>query len=224
MALLYILTKYKEEDKKSKSFLLTYPIIVFIIIWNPIFTKIILNFINEEVYWRMYWLVPIGITLAYIFTKIIYSQSKVIRKIFNSIAIFIIIIASGKLVFSSENYQKVNNYYKVPDEILDIVLEVSKDEEGYKKLVGPHEFIIYTRQIDGTIKLGDARSFTAVYSQYAFVTFINEGDVSNLMVRAKKEDCNYIVFKNETELNSDPEIYGYKLIKQNKLYKLYKFE
>ena len=115
MALLYILTKYKEEDKKSKSFLLTYPIIVFIIIWNPIFTKIILNFINEEVYWRMYWLVPIGITLAYIFTKIIYSQSKVIRKIFNSIAIFIIIIASGKLVFSSENYQKVNNYYKVPD-------------------------------------------------------------------------------------------------------------
>ena len=126
----------KEENKKQKSFLLIYPIVVFIIVWNPLFAKIMKMIIGADVYWRMYWLFPIGITIAYIFTEFAFMNSKTSKKIvINLVGAIIVIMLSGKLVYTSDFFKEVNNPYKIPDEVFEIIDMVSKDNENYKKII-----------------------------------------------------------------------------------------
>ena len=223
LALLYIYTKYKEE-KNTRNFLLIYPIIVFIIIWNPIFAKILLKFIGNDVYWRVYWLLPIGITISYVFTKWIFENNNKINKITALLFSIFIIILSGKIIYTSNNFSLANNYFKIPNEILDLIFTISEDDEEYKKLAGPLEFNVYTRQVDGTILLEDGRPISGIYPDDTTAYYIENGLITEVASRAKEHNCNYVILKNETVKDGDLENFGFNLIKQNGRFSLYKFE
>lgn len=224
LSLLYIFVKLKEEDKNKKVFLLVYPIIIFVFIWNPAFVKLMLNFIDHDVYWRMYWLFPLGITISYVFTEFVFLNSKGGKRLMTFAGIIFVIIISGKLIYSSEFFTKVNNPYKIPDNVFEIIEMVSKDNENYKKLIGPQEFIIYTRQYDATIKLGEPRDFSGVYDDSTMVKQIADGRISEMIEKAKIADCNYIVLYKGVEKDVEPEIYGFQVFGENDSYVVYKFE
>ncbi len=224
LAILYVFVKYKEEDKNTRNLFLIYPIIVFIVIWNPLFANIIMKFIGEAVYWRVYWLLPIGITLAYLFTKWIFLDTNKYKRVATLALTIFVIMMSGKFIYTEEYFSKVNNFLKIPDDVLDIIYSISEDEENYKKLAAPHEFVVYTRQVDGTIKLENGRNMTAEYSDDSIVTQIDNGNTAEIGSIAKSHDCNYVILKNNVEYNGDLENYGFKLLKKNAQYSLYKFE
>ena len=116
--------------------MLIYPIVVFIVIWNPLFAKVMKTIIGEDVYWRMYWLFPLGITIAYIFTEFAYKNSKTNKKVvINLVGAIIVIMLSGKLIYTQDFFKEVSNPYKIPDEVFEFIDMVSKDNENYKKLI-----------------------------------------------------------------------------------------
>ena len=60
-----------------------------------------------------------------------------------------------------------------------------------KRLYGPQEFIIYTRQYDATIKIGEPRQLSGEYGDSTMVKNIVEGKISEIMDDVKNADCNY---------------------------------
>ena len=128
-ALLYLFIHLREKNKSIKTFLEIYPIVILLIIWNPLFTKILINFIGETVYWRVYWLLPIGFLLAYVFTRMIFKLEERYQKALASLAIFIIIFMSGEFIYTSKWFKKVDNYFKVPDHVLEMIFIISEDDE-----------------------------------------------------------------------------------------------
>ena len=170
----------------------------------------------------MYWLFPLGITIAYVFTEFIFLNQKIGKRLMTIAAIIFVIIVSGKLIYSSEFFTKVDNPYKIPDNVFEIIEIVSKDSETYKKLIGPQEFIIYTRQYDATIKLGEPRDFTGVYDDTTMVKQIADGRIAEMMEQAKLYDCNYIVIYKNTNKDADLENYGFYVFGENDSYILYK--
>ena len=169
-----------------------------------------------------YWLLPIGIVLAYVFTKMIFMISDKIKKLIAFLAICIIIFMSGKCIYSDEFFKKVNNYYKIPDDVLEIISIISEDDENYKKLAGPEEFIIYTRQIDGKIIVECPRSIYGIYSDDSLIMKISNGQVREAAKLAKERKCNYVVIPNNIELTGRMETYGYNEFANNEVYTLYK--
>ena len=101
--------------------------------------------------------------------------------------------------------------------------DISEDDEEYKKLAGPLEFMIYTRQYDGTIILAEPRSFTGKYSNTSIITYLDSGDLQNIYDKAKATKCNYVVMNHNAE-NEDFSLvnYGFVVLKQNATYTLYK--
>lgn len=62
-ALLYILFSKKEKEQR---FLAIYVVLALCIFFHPICTKIIVTYcIEQEVYWRYLWIIPIGILISY---------------------------------------------------------------------------------------------------------------------------------------------------------------
>ena len=54
VSIIYIFLK--EKDKNKKIIFGYFPLIVLLVILNPIFNKIIDKFINQNVYFRMFWI------------------------------------------------------------------------------------------------------------------------------------------------------------------------
>ena len=226
LAVIFIVLEAKKEEKNRVKLVFgIYSIIVLLLAINPIFANISIAVIGSEVYWRVYWLLPIGLLLAYVFTELIYKMSTKLKKVLASILIIFIIIIGGKWIYTEENFVKINNYYKIPDTALDVILQVSSDDEEYKQLAGPLKFQVYTRQVDGNIILSEERSFSGTYPEDSIVTYIMNSDYANIYKKAVEINCNYVVLSNSSKNpNDDLTNYGFTKFYENVDYTVYKLE
>ncbi len=226
LAVIFIILELKKEEKsRIKLVFGFYSIIVLLLAVNPIFANISIKVLGSSVYWRVYWLLPIGFVLAYVFTELIFRMPEKWKKALASVLILIVIVIGGKWVYTKENFAVVNNYYKIPDTVLDIIFRVSADDEEYKQLAGPLEFEIYTRQVDGNIILSENRSFTGTYREDSIVTYITNADYENIYKKAKEIGCNYVVLNNSMKKpNDDLTNYGFLKLYENIDYTVYKLE
>ena len=226
IAILYIIFVLKnDEHDRAKIIFGLYSIIILVLNLNPIFANFSIKILGSSVYWRVYWMLPIGLALAFVFTELIYRMPNRVKKIGGFVLIVAAIAIGGNFVYSEENFSSVSNYYKVPDTVLEIIWEVSADDEDEKKLAGPLEFEVYTRQIDGTINLVEYRSFTGTYRDNSIVTYITNGDYVNIYKKAIEKNCNYIVLPNSVKTGNDNLTnYGFIELCENQDYTLYKLE
>ena len=223
MFLLFIFWQYKNENKSRRAFLFIYPIIILLLFFNPLFARLIIGFIGASVYWRIFWTIPMGIALAYILTRYIYANSSRVKQYISFIIVVLTIILSGKLIFTKENYVEVNNYLKVPDEILSLLDDISKDDEKYKKIAGPEEFNVYARQVDSSIILENGRANGWEHSENSATYLIENGKVSELGYLVADHECNYVVLKKDVVYDDDLELYGYEILSENSDYVVYKY-
>ena len=155
IALVYIF--FKEENKKIKLFFIGLTACIGIITLNPIFSAIVEPFFPVSVYWRMYWMFPLGITISYVITKIIMSRKGKVEQIILGIIAVVAIVLSGKLIYNKENYVAVNNLYKVPNEAYEIATAIMQDNTRTKKVMPTTDLVSYIRQVNPEIVLMYAR-------------------------------------------------------------------
>ncbi|MBR2289490.1 MAG: hypothetical protein IJ867_02515 [Clostridia bacterium] len=231
MAIVYIISFMKSSDRKERKIkfaLGIYSVVVLILNLNPLFTKFITSVLKEtDTYWRVYWLLPIGIDIAFVFTEMIIKKETKKDRIVLFVLLVCTIILSGNYMYNqkdSERFVKINNYYKVPENVLDIIFQVSEDNSEYKKLAGTEEFIVYTRQIDGTILLPEGRMVNGIYSDNSIVTIIENGNLKEICDYCVNNQCNYLVLNANREVPNEY-ILGYDMKKlyENAEYSLYKF-
>lgn len=221
IALIYILLK--ENDKKLRCLFAYYPIIILFIVLNPLFNKIISPIFTSSVYWRVYWVIPLGITISYAAVKIINNTKEKLYKTIISISIIIIIVLGGELIYKPQNYVKVNNWYKLPDEHVEVAKIIGADEEEYKKLIISEYHVPHIRQVDATIELAFRRNPDG-YAGNQLVLELAGGNVPWVTNYAKKNNCNYIVWKKEVILSDKMEKYGFEKIDETENLVIYKLK
>lgn len=221
VSIIYIFLK--EKDKNKKIIFGYFPLIVLLVILNPIFNKIIDRFINQNVYFRMFWLLPIGFEIVYVAVDIIQGLEQKIKKIFMLIAIILIIISSGKFIYTEENYIKVHNLYKIPDQAKWVITIISEDTLENKKVMLPESLVPYIRQVNSNIELAYPRQPYG-YESNDLLRELHNGNVQFVTEMSKEKKCNYIVFENSVELTDDITNYGYELLGQTYSYDVYKLK
>lgn len=219
IALLYIY--FKEENKNIKAFMVYFSLLMSFITLNPIFSKLVEPFFPVSVYWRMYWMLPMGLTIAYAFTKLIASKEKKLDKAIIFIVAITVIILSGKFIYTEENYIEVNNLYKVPDEALEVANIIMQDNTETKKVMPCTSLIAYLRQVYPEIELMYAREPKS-YENVTIVVQQEKGNIQYVTNVCKKENCNYIIFHKAMAMNGNMEDYGYDLFAETANYRIYK--
>lgn len=210
-----------EKDKKKRAFLIYFSVLELLVVLNPIFNKCVDKLLNKNVYWRTFWIIPLGITMAYAGVLIIKNISEKSKKIIAMCFIILIILLNGRCVYFGEAYSRVNNLYKIPDECLQIINTIGEINIDNKKIMISPKIIEYVRQIDANIKIAYQRRPYGDYACYEIVTEYTEGDVENLINLCNKNQVNIIVYDNSITLSSSPEFYGFKLYAQTENYDIY---
>lgn len=219
ISMIYIFIK--EKNKKVKALLIYFPIIILLITLNPFFNKLVGKILTDSVYWRVYWMLPLGIVITYAAVKFINNKNTDIKKIVSGIAIVVIIIMSGKLIYYKDNYKKFGNLYKVPDEVIEVVEIIRQGDEEKKKALTSEQLVPYIRQIDASIELAYRREPTG-YLDNEFVRIMHSGISEDIVNMAFENDCNYIVLDRGLVINVELNYFGFERIAETANFIIYR--
>lgn len=191
----------KDKEKQIEKFLVTYVLIFCGIYACPVTAGIIMRFcVDEDVYWRMFWILPIAIVLAYTGTKLIssISQGKIFKKLVAVVMSVLLIALAGNSVFHLLNNDVDLGKTKLPLEIEGICVAVKEDAkirmEEEVKVIVPDEFVCYIRQYDGTIKMPYGRRVGNRNQKLHDLMNNSSLNAKGLLKRVRKRNCNYMVY------------------------------
>lgn len=209
LAMIYLLIT---EKRKSVRIMFVYmPVIVLLLFFNPLVTRLVYRYADNEIYYRILWLLPITVEIAYAMVKI-YGELKGKQKISFAIVSVALIMVSGSYIYSNEFYQKAENIYHVPQSVVDICDAI--EVEGREVMaVFPEELLQYVRQYSPVVCMPYGREITVDRWNYSMELYdVMEAEVIDaklLCELARVDACAYIILPDDKEVEGDLNDYEY---------------
>lgn len=234
LALIYLF--FQEKRKPLRILFLYTPIIIFLLFFNPLFYRLFQATVGTEIYFRICWLMPITIVIAYTIVHIcdsilntkkqsISSASPVftsVKKIFFTVTAILILFISGTPVYTNPLYTPAENAYHVPQFVVDICDAI--EIEGREVMAAfPDEFLLYVRQYSPTVCMPYGReAYTGSYNRLNHLVMSDEINVDLLSSLSKAALCHYVILAEGKTFLGDMNDYGYELFDTLHGYEIYK--
>lgn len=218
-ALLYLLVN---EKQKSKRIVLVYmPVIMLLLYFNPLFASVFCRIVGSEIYFRICWLMPVIIVIAYA-AVCICSRLKGKKQFFFAAVVMALIALSGKLVYSNPLYSRAENIYHVPDSVVhlcDAIVVPGREVMA----VFPSELLLYVRQYSPMVCMPYGRDvLMGYYSEFYDVMEREKVDLGELVPLAREKQCHYIILREEKEILGEPQDFGWEIFGQTDGYVIYR--
>lgn len=223
VALVYL---WRREQRKPVRILFLYvPVILLLLYFNPLFARLVYGVAGEEIYYRILWLLPITVVIAFAAVTL-YGQLKQKQKTVFAVSAAAIIMASGSFVYSNPYFSKAENQYHVPDSVVHICDEIVIPGREVMA-VFPMELVQFVRQYEPTIRMPYGREMTVERWYYFQSDLFNEMekdeiDLAALVPLAREEACHYIILSQEKKVNGIPEDYGWEVMDVTDGYVIYR--
>lgn len=207
----YLLMK---ERRKSLRVMLVYvPLVLLLIYFNPLFAKIFYGFVGNEIYYRILWLIPVTVVIAYAAVHM-YGILKGRARILFAAACMGLIVVSGSFIYSDPHFHKAQNLYHMPDSVVHICDAI--EVEGREVMaVFPAEMLQYVRQYSPVVCMPYGREQTVerwgeyFYSELYEVMEAEVIDASCLAQLAKEQQCHFIILSQDQEMEGSLLDYDY---------------
>lgn len=215
-----------EKSKGRKIILVYFPIAILVLFLFPFTSKFVIEVLGEgETYYRLLWMLPMGIVIAYAAIKLLSSIGKKLVKITLFILLVVFIMVGGHLVYKSPQFSEAENVYQVPDAVVNICDAI--EVPGREVLaVFPNELIQYVRQYSPYVVM--PYGYDVLVERWLIEDELEEEmakDVSSaekLATMARERGCHFIILNQNHLMDGDLENYDYELIYQIDGYDIYK--
>lgn len=217
-ALIYLFLNEKQKPKRI--FLVYMPVIMLLLYFNPLFANLFCRMVGSEIYFRICWLLPVAVVIAYA-AVCIQSRLAGRKKILFTAAAAVLIAVSGKLVYSNPLYSRAENIYHVPEsvvEICDAIVVPCREVMA----VFPAELFLYVRQYEPTVCMPYNREVFGHYDPLYYAMEQQTADLEELVPFARERSCHYIILQEEKEILGDPQDFGWELFGRVKGYVIYR--
>lgn len=154
---------FNEKDDLKKWFFIGLPVVLFATFLNPLLNKLVAQHITGvDVYWRLYWILPVYLVIAYVASKLLFEffGTKETISIVLSAAI---IMASGNYFYSPRlgHFTPHGNAYKINVNALAAVDKINNDTKGKPTIaIFPERLSYFIRQYDSNIDVVRSRTFS----------------------------------------------------------------
>ena len=218
-----------ERKHKDRWYVLgVYSICVLLIIFNPVVYYVMANyFIGGGVYWRMCWILPVNIVIAYVITRMIGERKAIGSRVALFLTGILVVVSCGSYMFTNDNYKKSENIYKLSQKVIDVSEGVLEQKEN-PVVIADSELSCYMRQYTPKIKqiYRRAEVFGSKWSQVAddIVACYANGDYPYLFQIGEENQCDIIVIPKSGGTDIRDTVHGYKKVKEVGEYYIYQRE
>lgn len=220
LSLIYL--GFTEEDKRVRTILVYIPAVMMLLFFLPVF-YVLYNGLDSGTYYRILWLMPMTVVIAYAGCKLIGHHVK----LGVLVAAFVLII-SGTYVYKSQYISKAENLYHLPQETIEIC-DMIKPAEGAERVwaVFPVEQVHFVRQYTTTIQMPYGRESIETSWGYGkhplcellLKEYIPADELSELSI---ENDCHYIILLKKMKIDGNLGEYDIELIGETENYLVYR--
>lgn len=192
------------EEKKEIKLLFVYLVSAIVaLFFFPLFSYVAIHFfLDQQVYYRLLWLVPMGMIVAYTIVKVI-SQIELKRKRMLVGFVFVLFfMQSGSLVYHNPMVTKTENLYHLPTSVISVA-DVMHVEGRDVKAVVPGEMLQFIRQYDASVHLAYGRdALIDGWSNNPLYEAMEATPVRSFAITdyAKQQGVEYIVLRTGTPI------------------------
>ena len=227
LALVYLI--FSRREKENRLLFVGYSFIFFVIYFFPFTAMFIMYYCTGDlVYWRMFWLLPIPMVLAYTCTKL-YGRFK--KGWIRGICIVILAAAiglTGRNLYLPEvtPYQKATNIYKLPQEVVDVCDLINADWNSTEevRVIAPEAIGGYIRQYDANVQLLYGRRGDMINKVKRIYEGMESGNppIKRIVRYARKHRYLYFVYETNEQQDAKLKELGFEPIGQCDAYIIYK--
>lgn len=162
--------------------------------------------LDEGTYYRILWILPMTITIAYGSVKLLGKFPKA-----SAVIGVVMIIMCGQYVYSNDYITLARNVYHIPQETLE-VCDIIMPEEDEERVTGvfPDDLIHFVRQYTSRIQMPYGRDYLApdwIYGNHPLREVVNQQEIriSQLIKLATEYKCHYIIIEKDKKMIGDLE-------------------
>ena len=153
----------KESDVRKKIIFGVIPLVIVAGFLLPITKKLYVKVARLEsanTYYRILWIIPMYVTIAYAFTKFITSIKSSVKKHVAVGILAVVIAITGSCVYANEHVYLAENIYHLPQNVIDICDRIKPTEdEGIIRAAFTPELVYFVRQYDPNILMPYGRDY-----------------------------------------------------------------
>lgn len=224
LSLIYLLVT---EKRKPVRILFVYvPIVLLLAFFNPLLARVIYDYIGDEIYYRIIWLLPITVVIGFTAVQL-YGRFQGKKKIVFAVAAAGLIMTSGSCIYSNPFFHKAENLYHVPQSVVNIcdAIEVEGREV---KAVFPTELLQYVRQYSPVVVMPygrevlverwNAATENALYNAMEAEVI----DAEQLTGLVREQWCAYIILPEDKGIAGNLQDYDFEVFGKTDGYVIYK--
>lgn len=222
--LLSLVYLFRTEKRKPVRILFLYvPVLLLLLFFNPLFFRLAARYIGEEILYRILWLLPVTVVIAYSCVLFCGNLTGKMRGKAAVLAVFLIVM-SGKWIYGNEYFSKADNLYHMPDSVVHICDAI--EVPGREVMAAfPLELVQYVRQYSPVVCMPYGREvLMGVYDELCEAINAETVDLRALVPLTRERLCHYIVLPKGREISGDPKEYGWKLFLETDGYVVYRDE
>lgn len=214
----------KERRKPMRILFLYTPVILLLLYFNPLFAELLYGLIGDEIYYRILWLLPMTVVIAYTCVRIYEDLQGALRWVW-AVAAAVLIMVSGNFIYEDTYFSKADNIYHVPDSVVDICDMIAIPGREVRA-VFPSELLQYVRQYNPTICMPYGREITVErwFNEDALFDAMEaeEIDLSVLAPLVKEAQCHYIILCQDKKMHGNVENYNWIWVGETADYTVYR--
>lgn len=226
-ALLFLILK--RDDKENRKWLVGYTLLFAAVYICPLTARIIMKYcIGGFVYWRMFWILPTSVIVAYVAVSVCTAgKKKTIQAVCASLLMALIIV-TGKnpYVGGRAIYQKAVNMQKLPADACQIseLIAATRAEGETALAVMPEDLVGYVRQYDASIRLlyGRRSKSEKPVRKIRRQMRKEQPKIKKLIRRIRQQGVNYLVFLADEQQDTKIQRNGFEKIGKVGGYSVYK--
>ncbi len=214
------------EKRKERRILFVYmPLVVLLLFFNPWIARLIIRFSDEEIYYRLLWILPVTVTLAYALTEIV-ARFKGKLRIALIAAFSVMIMIGGRLVYTDAGYSLAENEYHVPQAVADICDAIVIPGREVRAAF-PAEHLVYVRQYTPLVVMpygwDDIKNYGGASDEVLRDLMEGENtEAEELAERGKATQCHYLILGSDRKLIGDLTDHGFEKYAEIDGYVIYK--
>lgn len=214
------------EGNKGKRTLLVYAsACLFVLFFFPLFAAVIIRVMEDETYYRILWLLPVHIVVAYAAVKLMLQRKVLWQKAAVAALAVLMIIKGGSYVYANPTFAKAENLYNLPQMVVEIG-QVIEPEEGWVMAAVEPELLPYMRQYSSNIHMPYGREMLVDrWERYHLLYDEMTADIiqpDTLYEQIEKNFCDYVVLRQNHLIDGTLEEYGAEKIANVYGYDIYK--
>lgn len=205
---------FAEKEKYKKIVLIIVSAVILILFLCPLFMKLVYRALDQEVYYRILWLIPMSVIIAYAGIHLIRGISKRWVKGVLMVAWVMAILLTGDYVYDNPYFSVATNRFHVPQTVADVCDAIIIEGREVRAVV-PSEMLPYVRQYTANVCMPYGRSImvdTWIEQNELYDAMLERPVVSERVADlARQQGCHYIVLHEKTERTGDFKACGWEL-------------